>query len=179
MHTDPSQLSAFDDDGWWDPEGFLYGLQALIGPLRDPYVLDTLRGSGASGGSRVLDIGSGGGLLTATLSDAGYTVIGTDPAMSAVRDAANHVSAPFALATGESLPFVDGSFDSVVCSEVLEHARRLYPDPRRSRRSSGDGGTAQKPDQLCRSRVESMATPRQVTCGRLRRLRVENIEWTR
>lgn len=61
------------------------------------------------------------GFLTATLSDAGYAVIGIDPATSAVRNAAKHVCSPFALATGENLPFADGSFDSVVCSEVLKH----------------------------------------------------------
>ena len=61
MHADPSQRSAFDDDGWWDPEGFLYGLHTLVGPLRNAYVIDTLRGSGTPNGSRILDIGSGGG----------------------------------------------------------------------------------------------------------------------
>jgi hypothetical protein len=41
MHADPSQLSAFDGNGWWDPEGFLYGLHTLVGPLRNAYVIDS------------------------------------------------------------------------------------------------------------------------------------------
>jgi 2-polyprenyl-6-hydroxyphenyl methylase/3-demethylubiquinone-9 3-methyltransferase len=55
------------------------------------------------------------------LSEAGYTVIGIDPAISAVRAAAEHVPASFVLGTGENLPFADSSFETVVCSEVLEH----------------------------------------------------------
>ena len=121
MQTAPSQRSAFDGDSWWNPDGFLHGLHALLEPLRGPYVVRTLGSAGAVRGSRVLDVGSGGGFLAATLSDAGYDVIGVDPEISAVRDAAAHVTASFALAVGENLPFADGSFESVVCSEVLEH----------------------------------------------------------
>jgi 2-polyprenyl-6-hydroxyphenyl methylase/3-demethylubiquinone-9 3-methyltransferase len=122
MQIAPSQQpSAFDDEAWWDPDGFLHGLHTLLGPVRGPYVVATLRSAGAIRGSRVLDIGSGGGFLAATLSDAGYEVIGIDPAMAAVRDATKHVAATLVLAAGEKLPFADDSFISVVCSEVLEH----------------------------------------------------------
>jgi 2-polyprenyl-6-hydroxyphenyl methylase/3-demethylubiquinone-9 3-methyltransferase len=121
MLPDVPRKSAFDDGTWWNPDGFLYGLHALIGPLRGPYILATLRKAGANEGSRVLDIGSGGGFLAATLADAGYDVVGIDPAMSAVRAAAQHVPASFVLGAGETLPLTDDSFDSVVCSEVLEH----------------------------------------------------------
>jgi 2-polyprenyl-6-hydroxyphenyl methylase/3-demethylubiquinone-9 3-methyltransferase len=121
MQTAPSQRSVFDDDTWWHPDGFLFGLNTLLEPLRGSYVVATLRNAGAISGSRVLDVGSGGGFLAATLADAEYEVVGVDPAIPAVRDAADHVTASFAIAVGESLPFADGSFDSVVCSEVLEH----------------------------------------------------------
>jgi 2-polyprenyl-6-hydroxyphenyl methylase/3-demethylubiquinone-9 3-methyltransferase len=123
MSAIPSQQSAFDDLGCWDPDGFLFGLQTLLGPLRGPYVLSTLENAGAVQGSRVLEIGSGGGFLAATLFDAGYEVIGIDPAVAAVHEAVKHVDAPFLLAVGEKLPFGDGSFDAVVCSEVLEHVQ--------------------------------------------------------
>lgn len=121
MHTAPSQRSAFDSDTWWDPKGFLHGLHTLLEPLRGHYVLATLANAAVEHGSRVLDIGSGGGFLAVDLSDAGYEVVGIDPEASAVRDAALHVAGSFALALGERLPFADGTFDSVVCSEVLEH----------------------------------------------------------
>jgi 2-polyprenyl-6-hydroxyphenyl methylase/3-demethylubiquinone-9 3-methyltransferase len=121
MQTVRSQKSAFDSNTWWEPDGFLHGLHTLLEPLRGSYVLATLANTGIEHGSRVLDIGSGGGFLAATLSDAGYEVVGIDPEESAVRDAADHVAGSFALGVGERLPFADGTFDSVVCSEVLEH----------------------------------------------------------
>jgi 2-polyprenyl-6-hydroxyphenyl methylase/3-demethylubiquinone-9 3-methyltransferase len=121
METAPLQDSAFDSDTWWDPDGFLYGLHTLLGPLRGPYVISTLRSAGVLQGSRVLDVGSGGGFLTATLSDAGYHAVGIDPSMAAMRGATSHVATPFVVAVGERLPFADDTFEAVVCSEVLEH----------------------------------------------------------
>jgi len=121
MLPDVTRESVFDDEAWWNPNEFLYGLHTLIGPLREPYILATLRDTGAAGGSAVLDIGSGGGFLAATLADAGYDVVGIDPAMSAVRSAAQHVPASFVLGAGETLLFTNDSFEAVVCSEVLEH----------------------------------------------------------
>jgi 2-polyprenyl-6-hydroxyphenyl methylase/3-demethylubiquinone-9 3-methyltransferase len=123
MQTAPPKRSAFDADDWWDPDGFLYGLNTLFEPLRGPYMISTLRDRGVIQGSRVLDVGSGGGFLAATLSEAGYEVIGVDPEITAVRDAAEHVAASFVLAVGENLPFADDSFEAAMCSEVLEHVK--------------------------------------------------------
>jgi 2-polyprenyl-6-hydroxyphenyl methylase/3-demethylubiquinone-9 3-methyltransferase len=118
--TDPAS-AVFDQDAWWDPEGFLYGLHTLLDPVRGPYVTNALEKAGPSSGSLVLDVGSGGGFLTTTVSDAGYDVIGVDPSMASIRESRDHVQANFAVAAGESLPFPDNSIDAVTCSEVLEH----------------------------------------------------------
>jgi 2-polyprenyl-6-hydroxyphenyl methylase/3-demethylubiquinone-9 3-methyltransferase len=125
MHAVSPQKTTFDD-AWWDPDGFLYGLHTLLEPLRGPYIVAALGNGRTTEGSRVLDIGSGGGFLSSTLSDAGYDVIGIDPSMAAVQSAKENVAAAFARAVGEKLPFTDDSFEAVVCSEVLEHV----DDPR-------------------------------------------------
>ncbi|MEE8375473.1 MAG: bifunctional 2-polyprenyl-6-hydroxyphenol methylase/3-demethylubiquinol 3-O-methyltransferase UbiG [Acidimicrobiia bacterium] len=113
--------AVFDQEGWWDPESFLHGLHALLDPVRGPYVTTALEKAGLGSESRVLDVGSGGGFLTATLSDAGYEVIGIDPSTTSIREARDNVQAHFAVAVGENLPFRDDSVDAVTCSEVLEH----------------------------------------------------------
>jgi 2-polyprenyl-6-hydroxyphenyl methylase/3-demethylubiquinone-9 3-methyltransferase len=116
-----SASALFDQEGWWDPESFLHGLHTLLDPVRGPYVTSALEKAGVDSRSRVLDVGSGGGFLAATLSDAGYDVIGIDPSMASIREAKDHVQSTFVAAAGESLPFSDSSVDAVTCSEVLEH----------------------------------------------------------
>ncbi len=116
-----SASAVFDQEGWWDPESLLYGLHTLLDPVRGPYVTAALEKAGVDSRSRVLDVGSGGGFLTASLSDAGYKVIGIDLSTASIREAKAHVQANFAVAAGESLPFRDDTVDAVTCSEVLEH----------------------------------------------------------
>lgn len=111
----------FDQDEWWDSESFLHGLRTLLGPVRDPYAINAIEKAGCTKDSSVLDVGSGGGFIAASLTDAGFNVIGVDPSHRAMHEAKRHVLANFATAVGESLPFPDASMDAVVCSEVLEH----------------------------------------------------------
>jgi 2-polyprenyl-6-hydroxyphenyl methylase/3-demethylubiquinone-9 3-methyltransferase len=111
----------FDQDGWWDSESFLRGLHSLMGPVRDSYLIGALDTAGCVTGSSVLDVGSGGGFIADTLSEAGFSVIGVDPSQRATQEAAKHVEANFAVALGESLPLPDACIGAVVCSEVLEH----------------------------------------------------------
>ena len=125
MPNVPSTLhesdSVFDQAEWWNSESFLHGLHTLMGPVRDPYLMDILKNAGCVKGSSILDVGSGGGFIAASLADAGFNVFGVDPSQSATIEASNHVEASFAAAVGESLPFSDASMDAAVCSEVLEH----------------------------------------------------------
>ena len=77
-------------------------------------------------GKRILDIGCGPGMLARRLVDAGATVTGIDPGAAALAKARASVpEARFEAATGEALPFPDGSFDGAVMLNALHHV----PDP--------------------------------------------------
>src|SRR3954447_13222510 len=74
-------------------------------------------------GRRVLDAGCGLGYGTRILAQAGAAeATGVDLAEAVVEAArADAPEATFEVADIRSLPFADGSFDLVVCFEVIEH----------------------------------------------------------
>lgn len=118
--TRTGSLIPFDRQDWWDTDGFLFGLHALLDPVRIPYFTAVLD-QRVSPGARILDVGCGGGFVARALSDAGYEVVAVDPSARAVRAARLATKSRFAVACGERLPFDSGAFDAAICSEVLEH----------------------------------------------------------
>ncbi len=118
----------FDDlaDSWWDTAGFLHGLNVLLAPVRMPDIRDLLRVELGSGPHNVLDLGAGGGLLAEALEDLGLAVVAVDPSVPFLHAGSMHGRAvgsgvDYVGGVGERLPFADGTFDAVVCMEVLEH----------------------------------------------------------
>lgn len=111
---------------WWtDPPRWVRALRNLV-PARlawfDRFV--------AWPGRRVLDLGCAGGFMAEALHDRGALVTGIDPARAAVAAAAAHAAQSeraiaYAVARGEALPFPPGSFDAIVCVDVLEHVDDL------------------------------------------------------
>jgi ubiquinone/menaquinone biosynthesis C-methylase UbiE len=79
---------------------------------------------------RVLDLGCGPGGFTAVLAETARSVVGLDVSREWV-DAANATfrahglaNAESVLASGESLPFADSSFDAVTLVDVIHHLDR-------------------------------------------------------
>lgn len=119
---------------WWDAKGKFRTLHQ-IGPARLGYIRDEIVGhfrlpSGGLrplNGLRLIDIGCGGGLICEPLARLGGQVTGLDPAIENIEAARRH-------AAGQGLAIdyragrveelaeeAPGSFDVVVCLEVVEH----------------------------------------------------------
>lgn len=73
-------------------------------------------------GIRILEIGCGAGRLISYLTQKGFSVIGFDISRSLIKE--GNVRYPDAmkfLASGDSMPFSDSTFDVVLSFDVLEH----------------------------------------------------------
>ena len=122
---------------WWDPRGKMAVLHKF-NPVRLAYVKGVVcrhfgrdeRRLDALTGLRLLDIGSGGGLLSEPLARLGGTVVGADPAGANVAAARLHaetagVAVEYRVATAEALAEVGERFDVVLAMEVVEHVADL------------------------------------------------------
>ena len=124
-----NDLSIYDTvEPWWDPADRRFAPLRALAPARMAY-LD--RNGLSVAGQAVLDVGCGGGFMTAPLAAAGGEVIGVDIAQgaldaAALQLAAHGLSAELRLGEGASLPVQTDSIDLAVCTDVLVHV----PDPR-------------------------------------------------
>jgi 2-polyprenyl-6-hydroxyphenyl methylase / 3-demethylubiquinone-9 3-methyltransferase len=127
-NLDTSELARFSAmaESWWDPHGELKALHD-INPVR----LDFVRAHAGLKGSRVLDVGCGGGLIAEALAAAGAQVTAIDMAEKALAVARAHcdvsgLSIDYRRATVEEMAEQDpNAFDVVTCMELVEHV----PDP--------------------------------------------------
>jgi 2-polyprenyl-6-hydroxyphenyl methylase/3-demethylubiquinone-9 3-methyltransferase len=81
-------------------------------------------------GLEVLDLGCAGGFMAEALAARGARVTGIDPASEAIEAARAHARAggvqiAYDVGVGEALPYAAGSFDAIVCVDVLEHVSDL------------------------------------------------------
>lgn len=119
-----------DDFGWWDNDADSTGvlLRCFINPIRFAYFMQVLARMPhrAALGSKVLDVGCGGGYLCEEFAGAGFDVTGIDPSRNTLAAAKahavqNHLLVDYQEGRAEQITLDDGSFDYVSCCDVLEH----------------------------------------------------------
>ena len=123
-NVDAAEVAKFDAlaSRWWDPAGEFRPLHE-INPLR----LDWIRQFVDLGGSKVLDVGCGGGILTEAMASHGAIVTGIDMAEAPLAVARLHqvesgADVDYRQTTAEALAAEEpGQFDVVTCLEMLEH----------------------------------------------------------
>src|SRR5271169_2144643 len=122
---------------WWDSRtmaGWLHKYNAVRVPyIRDAACQKFVRDPGQPSclrDLRVLDIGCGGGVLCEPLAQLGATVVGLDPARTAIGVAKRHavetgVSVEYRCDTIEKLVEAGEVFDVVLAMEVIEHVANI------------------------------------------------------
>ena len=107
---------------WWDPKGPFATLHA-INPVR----LDYIESFTDLVGKKVLDIGTGGGILAESMARKGATVTGIDINAKLIEVAKAHaqeegLGIDYQLSEAQSLlPEKKGFYDIITCYEVIEH----------------------------------------------------------
>lgn len=130
---DPAEIAKFSALAaeWWNPKG-PFGALHRLNPVRLQFIRDTaarLLGGDARRpltGLSVLDLGCGGGLVSAPLARMGAKVTGVDASEEAIGAARAHaeqagLDLTFACTTAEALAARSARFDIVTALEIVEH----------------------------------------------------------
>ena len=130
--VDPAEVARFAAMAgeWWDPRGKFRPLHKL-NPVRLAFIRDRVAGHHRRDplagrpldGLRLVDVGSGGGLLAEPMTRLGARVTGIDAAEDNVRMARLHAGEGglHRVSTAEALAQAGERFDVVLNMEVVEH----------------------------------------------------------
>ena len=119
---DPQAVKAYYQDvekyDWVDVADHFRGVESIFHRKRER-VMKRLMAKYSIDRDRCLDVGCGTGLILRHLP---ANSIGLDISSHNLETCAHHVpTAQLIQGDAENLPFVDGSFSLVICTEVLEH----------------------------------------------------------
>jgi 2-polyprenyl-6-hydroxyphenyl methylase / 3-demethylubiquinone-9 3-methyltransferase len=128
VNADGAELAKFEASAgrFWDLRGEFRPLH-LLNPVRVQFIAERT----ALAGSRVLDVGCGGGLLAEALARAGARVTAIDLAPAMIEVARLHaaesaLAVDYRLTSAEEVAAAEpAGFDVVTCMEMLEHV----PEP--------------------------------------------------
>ena len=114
-----ADVAAFEHATWSRcAPGYEDGFAVLTRGAVDP-LLDR---AGVTAGTKVLDLGTGTGVAVAAILERGASVVGIDFSETMIAEARRILpQVDFRVASAETLPFDDGSFDAVVANGVLHH----------------------------------------------------------
>lgn len=125
--TLPAEIAQFDALAaqWWDPDGPMRPLHRM-NPLRIGWIDERIRARYGAGGVRLLDVGSGGGLVAEALAERGHDVLGIDAAGEALAAARGHAAGKglaleYRETVAEDLLAEPERFAVITALEVIEH----------------------------------------------------------
>ena len=116
---DAETVARFENETWSRcAKGYMDGFGALVAEGIAP-LLDEVK---VSGGDRVLDVGTGPGLVASMAAERGANPVGLDFSEAMLAEARRiHPEIEFHAGSAEALPFGDDEFDAVVGNFVLHH----------------------------------------------------------
>lgn len=139
VHTwDPKEVDRFEHEVW---SRCAPSYVDTFGALTAEAIPPLLDATDVSRGSRVLDVGTGPGLVAAAVVARGGEVIGVDFSETMLEEARRrYPEIEFRQGSADDLPFADGAFDTVVSNFMVHHLGRPEQALREAYRVLRPGG---------------------------------------